>query len=232
MADFQFQLSPGALQGVKAFGGGFPPAGYYAGKVIAIEATDKPSSGKMVIPVDGHEVWEWLNTAVPNPGNDPEIDRKNKNAEKKIRSILESIGYGGAQIDAGPVSHAWIVNQVVYFAYVPPVQGVQDSYAQVDFLTKDKWEAQKASGQAPARRDRAAGNAGGAAPQGFSAPPGVPAAGQGFAAPPAAAQGFAAPAGFAAPPAAAPTVPGPVNGGFAAPPAMGAGFAAPPPVAR
>jgi hypothetical protein len=222
---FTFSLPVGALKDVKAFGGGFPPDDYYAVKILRIEPVqDDPNSGKLVLAGEGHEIWEWIHTAAEaNPTNDKKITDRNKNNEKKLRSILDSLGYAQAQIETGAVNHVWFLFTEAnprwgYISYVAPVRGAQKgetgSTPQINWLTKERYDALKAAGQKPERQASATGgNASGAQPATFQAPP-----------------------SYGAPPTAGPpaqvTTPGPVSAPPQAAPATAPGFTPPPPPAR
>lgn len=231
--EFTFQLDPGALADVKPFGSGGPPeAGYYKAKIKAIEGTDDPNRGKLVLVVEADaaigqaahdgELWDSIRRPVPNPGKDPEIEKTNGYALREIRGLLESAGHDAAVIGANAVSHLWLIGRYVYIAYVPPVQNGQGGakYADYTYLTESVWSARKASGVKPERRSgAAAGNAAGGPPPAFQPPPQVGGAPASFQAPPAfqpppqGAPAQGAPAGFQPPPTTAPQ-------GFQPPPAF------------
>lgn len=207
---FTFTLGLHDLEGVKGFGAGGPPRDwYFAGKIDRIEpeASNPTGAGKLIITsTDGEfdsEVWSWWNLVVPNPGNDPEIERQNKNARKKQVSILESLGYTEDQISGkseyGPVTDKWLIaGRELYFSYVGSPQGTNLN-PQVNFLTREKYEAAKAGGVPPKRAtgrgDANQTHAVPPAPTGWTPPPtNIPA-------PPAPPPTYAAPPAPPAPPA-------------------------------
>lgn len=225
MADFKFQLQPGALAGVKAFGQGGPPADdHYAVDINRIEATDKPSTGKMFLRIPAlaeygqaahaGDVWAWVNLKVENPGGDDKINTLNKRNEKGLRTLLESIGYEPAQIDTGAPNEGWLVGRRAYISYAASQMGVAGSNPQVDFIRPTQFADLRASGVKPTRRaaSGAAENATAPPPGNCTAPPPPPSGGGQYTAPPA-----------------APPAPGSASNGYVAPPPAPTGYAPPPP---
>lgn len=240
----QFQLNAGFFANVRPFGERLAD-GYYAARIANLVTTDKPGNYKLVLSVDGAEIFDWFQ----QPGTcDGETAEKKKQREennaRKIVSILTSQGYRAADIAAGAVGTGWFLNDklpVVHISYVswnePDVDGSSKMKSEIAYLTKEAYEAKLASGKAPERYKKATAagtptampgaafqvpgaGAAGAVPNGapaFGAPPGAPAGAPAFGAPP---------GGFVQPQAPAQAVQGPP--GFAAPGGFAAAPGAPP----
>ena len=150
-----------AFQGVRSFGAGAPEAGFYEVSIVKVEANpnDKPSKRRLHVQFDGgFRMFEFMNLPYDDNGNlfSGLSENQVRGQLGAIRTILESLGYDGASIEAGEITDGWFLvdqnhGRKGYIEFVPGQKGVQGSFSTIkSWLTQSQYQARKASGASSA----------------------------------------------------------------------------------
>lgn len=149
---------PGSLfQGISALGARAPEAGFYAVNVVELANPDnKPGKRRIYVQFDnGYKTFDFMNFPVDDNGTPLQglTERQVRGQLAAVRSILESIGYTGSDIEAAQaVTDDWFLTSAnggrkAYIEFVPGQQGVQGSYNKVvRWMNKATFEALTAAG--------------------------------------------------------------------------------------
>ena len=147
-----------AFQGISSFGARAPEAGFYEVKLVEISDTDnKPGKRRLYVQFDnGYKTFDFLNFPFDDNGNALQglSERQVRGQLAGVRSILESLGYNGKDIEDAPaVTDEWFLaeGRKAHIEFVPGQQGVQGSYNKiVRWMNKSQYDSLKASGVAVA----------------------------------------------------------------------------------
>lgn len=190
---FDFGVPGPMMAGVTAFTGGVtPPDGYYEVKIDdCIEYKDgtDPSVGNFVLSTHTGHTGIWDRFDVPYVWNGQQWVKATKDGReidddevkrrlRGMRTRAESLGYGQADLEnpQAMLQPSWFLyaqcKRVAYISFVARQQGVEGSWNQIDWITKDRYEALK-NGPPPTRRstNAPAVPAGGAGGGGAFQPP-------------------------------------------------------------
>jgi hypothetical protein len=150
------QIPGSAFQGISRIGARAPEAGFYAVSVVEIANPDnKPGKRRLYVTFDnGYKTFDFMNFPFDDNGNQLQglNERQVRGQLAAVRSILESLGYSGQDIEAAQsVSDNWFLTKEnggrkAYIEFVPGQQGVQGSYNKiVRWMTKTEYEALSAA---------------------------------------------------------------------------------------
>lgn len=153
-----------AFQGITSLGSSAPEAGFYEVSIVDIETApnDKPGTRRFHLQFDnGFKMFEFVSLAYDDNGQQiPGLeDRQVRGRMAALRTILESLGYSGGDIESAPaVNDGWFLagqnhGRKAHVEFTPGQKGVQGSFSKVKWLTKAQYEAMKASGNTPATHD-------------------------------------------------------------------------------
>ena len=193
------QIPGSAFQGISRIGARAPEAGFYAVNVVELANPDnKPGKRRLYVQFDnGYKTFDFMNFPFDDNGNALQglNERQVRGQLAAVRSILESLGYSGQDIETAPaVSDNWFLSsenggRKAYIEFVPGQQGVQGSYNKiVRWMTKAEHDALVASGtQAAAPKAVVTAAPNPAAPTNGAAAPSIQAT---LPPPPSAAQGI------------------------------------------
>ena len=146
-----------AFQGISRIGARAPEAGFYAVNIVELANPDnKPGKRRLYVQFDnGYKTFDFMNFPFDDNGNQLQglTERQVRGQLAATRSILESLGYEGADIEAAQaVSDNWFLSsenggRKGYIEFVPGQQGVQGSYNKVvRWMNKAEYEALNAVG--------------------------------------------------------------------------------------
>jgi len=151
------QIPGSAFQGISRIGARAPEAGFYAVNVVELANPDnKPGKRRLYVQFDnGYKTFDFMNFPYDDNGNALQglSERQVRGQLAAVRSILESLGYSGQDIEtASAVSDNWFLSSEnggrrAYIEFVPGQQGVQGSYNKiVRWMNKAEHDALVASG--------------------------------------------------------------------------------------
>ena len=127
-----------AFQGISPLGARPPEAGFYEVSVVELSnPNNKPGKRRIHVQfVNGFRMFDFMNLPYDDNGNAmPGLsERQVRGQLAAVRSILESLGYTGGDIEAAAaITDDWFLTSAnsgrkAYIEFVPGQQGVQGSY--------------------------------------------------------------------------------------------------------
>ena len=152
-----FQIPGTAMQGISSFGSRPPEAGFYAVSIVEVEKNPKDKPGKRRVHVqfeNGFRMFDFLSLPFNDDGSAMSglTDKQVRGQLAAFRTMLESLGYTGPEIEGGTITDDWLLAGVNggrkgYVECVPGQQGVQGSYSTINrWMNRAQHESLKNSG--------------------------------------------------------------------------------------
>ena len=159
-----FQLPGNAMQGISSFGSRPPEAGFYTVSIVEVEKTPRDKPGKRRVHVqfeNGFKMFDFLSIPFNDDGT-PIVGLSDKQVRGQLgafRTMLESLGYTGPEIEGGTITDDWLLSSANggrkgYVEFVPGIQGIQGSYSSVErWMNKAQFDSLVESGAVVASAD-------------------------------------------------------------------------------
>ena len=177
-----FQVPGAAMQGISSFGSRPPEAGFYAVSIVEVEknANDRPGKRRIHVQFEnGFRMFDFLSIPFNDDGSAIAglTDKQVRGQLAAFRTILESLGYTGPEIEGGTITDDWLLSSVNgnrkgYVEFIPGQQGVQKSYSTINrWINKAQYESLKNAGAPVEANDTPAQAAPASAPVANAGPP-------------------------------------------------------------
>ena len=152
-----FMIPGKAFEGVSAIGAPAPTAGFYEASIVEVILDPKNAQKRrfrVQLP-NGYRTLDFVSLTHDADGNAFQglDERQVRGRTAGLRSVLESMGYGAADIEeAQAITDEWFLasangGRKGYVEFVPGQQGVEGSFSKiVRWVNKAQYDALKSSG--------------------------------------------------------------------------------------